>query len=113
VVVSAVNPGFCHSRLTREAESQFPTKWMISAFKALVARSTEMGSFTLVHAVTDADERKFHGHYVSNCEVAEESDLLLDAEGTSLSHRIWVSTHPTACFSGSIDLALGRDYRDS
>ncbi|THH18843.1 hypothetical protein EW146_g2206 [Bondarzewia mesenterica] len=92
VVVSAVNPGLCHSRLTREAESQIPGKWVMPTFKSVFARSTETGGLILVHALTDPDERRFHGHYVSNCEVAEESDLLLGADGVNLSRRIWDET---------------------
>ncbi|KAH7925394.1 NAD(P)-binding protein [Leucogyrophana mollusca] len=92
VAVSAVNPGFCHSSLTRESESQFPLKWMIYAFKAAFARTSDMGSRTLVHALTDPEERAFHGHYVTNCEVVEESDLLLGEDGKRLSERIWNET---------------------
>ncbi|KAH7908661.1 hypothetical protein BJ138DRAFT_1157132 [Hygrophoropsis aurantiaca] len=92
VAVSAVNPGFCHSSLTRESESQFPLKWMIYAFKAAFARSSEMGSRTLVHALTDPEGRKFHGHYVTNCEAVEESDLLLGEDGKLFSERIWMET---------------------
>ncbi|KAJ7321141.1 short-chain dehydrogenase [Mycena albidolilacea] len=46
-----VNPDFCYSRLTRETESTLLGKLLVGAFKAVVARPTEVGSRPIVHAV--------------------------------------------------------------
>ena len=45
VTINVVNPGLCWSGLAREA-----TSWGFWLFRLLVARSTEVGSRTLVHA---------------------------------------------------------------
>ncbi|KAG2043333.1 hypothetical protein BDR03DRAFT_413121 [Suillus americanus] len=100
VAVSAVNPGFCHSRLTREVDSNPSLKFAMSIYKGSVARTTEMGSRTLVHAVIEPGERERHGHYLSSCEVAEESDYTLSAEGREFSKRLW---HETLKILGDID----------
>ncbi|KAG1870212.1 short-chain dehydrogenase [Suillus subalutaceus] len=100
VAVSAVNPGSCHSRLTREVESNPLFKFAVRIYKGLVARTTEMGSRTLVHAAIEPGERERHGHYLSSCEVTEESDYTLSAEGREVSKRLW---HETLEILGDID----------
>ncbi|GBE80161.1 Short-chain dehydrogenase/reductase tropG [Sparassis crispa] len=92
VAVLAVNPGFCHSKLTREADERPLKKYVIRSFKAIFARTTEVGSRTLVHSVIDPDERAFHGHFVSTCKVVEESDYLRTEEGKALAGRVWTET---------------------
>ena len=69
VVINTVNPGFCHSELTREA-SGFP----INVLKATMARTTEEGSRNLVIAASAGKES--HGEYVSNGHVAGYVDVL-------------------------------------
>ncbi|KAG1871203.1 short-chain dehydrogenase [Suillus subalutaceus] len=100
VAVSAVNPGFCHSRLTREVDSNPFLKFSMSILKRLLARTTEMGSRTLVHAAIEPGERERHGHYLSSCKVTEESDYTLSAEGREVSNRLW---HETLKILGDID----------
>lgn len=48
VAVSAANPGFCHSRLTRSVGNPF-MRLGLAMMKTLIARTSEMGSRTLVH----------------------------------------------------------------
>ncbi|KAG2135458.1 short-chain dehydrogenase [Suillus clintonianus] len=100
VAVSAVNPGFCYSRLVRELESNLLIKFVLGIGRALLARTTEMGSRTLVHAAIEPGERERHGHYLSSCEVTEESDYTLSAEGREVSKRLW---HETLKILGDID----------
>jgi NAD(P)-dependent dehydrogenase (short-subunit alcohol dehydrogenase family) len=100
VAVSAVNPGFCHSRLAREVDSDPFLKFAKSVSKALLARATEVGSRTLVHAAIEPGERERHGHYLSSCEVTEESDYVLSVEGRQVSKRLW---HETLKILGDID----------
>ncbi|KAF8331314.1 uncharacterized protein EI90DRAFT_2995943 [Cantharellus anzutake] len=92
VAVSAINPGFCHSRLTRSVESNLVTSIGVRLFKALFARTTEVGSRTLVHPAVEPSERLRHGRYISCCEVAEESDYSLSEEGQEISRRLWTET---------------------
>jgi retinol dehydrogenase-12 len=94
VTVSAVNPGFCHSRLGREVDPNPFLKFTKSVYKGLLARTTEMGSRTLVHAAIELGERERHGHYLSSCEVTEESDYVLSVEGREFSKHLWVRTCP-------------------
>ncbi|KAH0828016.1 short-chain dehydrogenase [Lanmaoa asiatica] len=91
VSVSAINPGFCHSRLTRSIERNLIMNVAVRGTKALLARKTEVGSRTLVHPAVGLGERVRHGRYVSCCEVAEESDYVLSEEGKEISRRLWVS----------------------
>jgi len=57
-----------------------------------VARTTEVGSRTLVHPAVEPGERERHGRYLSACEVAEESDHILSEEGKEISRRLWTET---------------------
>ncbi|KAF2705048.1 NAD(P)-binding protein [Pleomassaria siparia CBS 279.74] len=82
VTINYVNPGLCHSELGREAGIGF------TIFKALVARSTEVGSRTLVHAATQGAET--HGQYMSECKISLPAEsLVLSAEGYMLQQRVW------------------------
>ncbi|EIW83043.1 short-chain dehydrogenase [Coniophora puteana RWD-64-598 SS2] len=90
VVIDAVNPGFCKSQLTRNVA--FYLQVVAKVGKALLARSTEMGSRTLVHAAVAPGEKERHGHYVSACNVAEESDFVLSEEGQEVQRRLWDET---------------------
>ena len=91
VSVTSINPGFCHSRLTRALEDNPILNVVLRLMKALLARTTEMGSRTLVHPAVGPGERARHGRYVSSCEVTEESDYALSEEGKEISRRLWVS----------------------
>ncbi|KAG1870272.1 short-chain dehydrogenase [Suillus subalutaceus] len=75
-------------------------KFAVSIYKGVLARTTEMGSRTLVHAAIEPGERERHGHYLSSCEVTEESDYALSAEGREVSKRLW---HETLKILGDID----------
>ncbi|KAG6371262.1 short-chain dehydrogenase [Boletus reticuloceps] len=92
VSVTSINPRFCHSRLTRSVESNLVMKLMVHVGKALLARTTEMGSRALVHPAVEPSERDRHGRYVSCVEVAEESDYALSEEGKEISRRLWEET---------------------
>ena len=90
VSVSAVNPGLCNSRINRSVESNIVVKVIVRVLM-LLARTSEMGSRTLVHPAVEPGERARHGRYVSSCEVSEESDYVLSEEGKEISRRVWVS----------------------
>lgn len=90
VSVMNVNPGFCHSRLTRESESKPLGKIIVGTFKQIVARPTEVGSRTIVHAVVTPDQKPLHGQYITACAVAGESDFLSTPEGLRLRSSLWV-----------------------
>ncbi|KAJ6512895.1 short-chain dehydrogenase [Mycena sanguinolenta] len=92
VSVMNVNPGFCHSRLTRETESKLTGKILVGAFKGVVARPTEEGSRTIVHAVVTPEPKSFHGQYITACQIAGESDFLTSPEGLKFRSSLWRET---------------------
>ncbi|KAH7908240.1 short-chain dehydrogenase [Hygrophoropsis aurantiaca] len=92
VVVCAPNPGFCYSSLARETEANPLHKYGFRLLRRLLARSTEMGSRTLVHPAVAPDERSRHGRYLSAYKVTEESDYMLSDEGKEISRRLWAET---------------------
>lgn len=83
VTVNFLNPGFCWSGLAHEFMNPAVKLLMI-----LLARSTEIGSRTLVHAsVTAGDET--HGKYLSDCKITSCSSLVEGKEGWTLEERVW------------------------
>lgn len=82
VTVNCVGPGFCHSELARD----YPT-WGLWLMKLVLARSTECGSRTLVHA--GAQGADSHGHYLADCEIAAPAPLVTSQEGKVLQDRVW------------------------
>ncbi|ORY61502.1 putative short-chain dehydrogenase [Pseudomassariella vexata] len=82
VTVNCVNPGPCHSELDRDLKT-----WGFWLKKLLLARSTEYGSRTLVHAGSQGKET--HGQYLSDCAVAEPAPLVTSKEGKELQDRLW------------------------
>lgn len=82
VTINCVNPGLCHSELSRD----FPTFrfWLI---KLLLARSTEVGSRTLVHAGSQGADS--HGQYLSDCEITAPAPFVTSKEGKEAQDRVW------------------------
>lgn len=65
VIVNAVTPGFCKSNLlTREK-----APWILKLIQALIARTVEEGSKTLLHAVSQDVET--HGKWLENQVITE------------------------------------------
>ncbi|KAL2038248.1 hypothetical protein N7G274_008897 [Stereocaulon virgatum] len=81
VIINYLTPGVCHSELARDAG------WRIAVMKFLIARTTEHGSRTLVHAVEAGPET--HGQYLSNCTISEPAPLVLSEEGGKAQKRVW------------------------
>jgi len=82
VVINLINPGICHSGLMRDAGSwQIILKWITKA------RTTEVGSRTLVDAACKGPES--HGKYLSDCEIHDPSPFVMSAEGNKTQKRVW------------------------
>lgn len=93
LVITAVNPGFCHSSLQRELEKYCLLRMVLVFVKWLLrARTSEMGSRNLVYPALATNAQDLHGRYMSSCEVVEECDFLLSAEGQAFSERLWWET---------------------
>jgi NAD(P)-dependent dehydrogenase (short-subunit alcohol dehydrogenase family) len=82
VTINCVNPGLCHSELGRD----YPTFgfWLI---KLVLARSTEIGSRTLVHAGCQGADS--HGMYLSDCMIVEPATVVTSDEGKVIQKRVW------------------------
>ncbi|KAF8151997.1 hypothetical protein K438DRAFT_1565143 [Mycena galopus ATCC 62051] len=92
ISIMNINPGFCHSRLTRETESKLTGRMLVGIFKSVVARSTEEGSRTIVHAVVTPEQKSLHGQYITACQIAGESDFLTSPDGLKFRASLWRET---------------------
>ena len=63
VIINYLNPGLCHSELSRESGLA------LTILKFLFARTTEHGSRSLVSAVEGGEET--NGQYLSDCEIEQ------------------------------------------
>lgn len=82
VTVNCVNPGLCHSELSRDV----PT-WGFWLMRQILARTTEVGSRNLVAAASIG--KGSHGQYVSNCEVAQPAGFLETDDGKKVQKMFW------------------------
>ena len=84
-IINVVTPGFCKSKISRN----LPTMGRLSvgAFLAVIGRTTEVGSRTLVAAATAG--RESHGGYMESCRVAEPSGFVRSEEGREVQRRVW------------------------
>ncbi|KZT34062.1 short-chain dehydrogenase [Sistotremastrum suecicum HHB10207 ss-3] len=90
ITVDSVNPGLCHSELTRSSSGFFC--YFVEFMKLILGRSTEAGSRTLVHAALAGHQESMQGRYLNNCRVGEESDFVLSSEGRTVQERVWKET---------------------
>ncbi|KAF3810854.1 Retinol dehydrogenase 14 [Colletotrichum gloeosporioides] len=83
VVVNMLQPGMCHSELTRE------DGWTTSMLKLVLARSTEVGSRTLVAAASTGIES--HGIYMRDGEIDNEalSPFVRSGDGATAQEKVW------------------------
>ncbi|UPK92567.1 hypothetical protein LCI18_003502 [Fusarium solani-melongenae] len=83
VVVNMLQPGMCHSQLTREKG------WMVAILQLLLARSTEVGSRTLVAASSAGVES--HGAYMRDGDVDNDglSSFVRSEDGEVAQKKVW------------------------
>lgn len=83
VVLNILNPGLCHSALARDAG------WAFYLFKLAIARTTEVGSRTLVASVVAGEES--HGKYMDDGVVKEEniSEFVTSQDGQEAGKKVW------------------------
>ncbi|KAM3084232.1 hypothetical protein ACMFMG_001663 [Clarireedia jacksonii] len=85
VILNTLTPGFCHSELMRNAV--FPLNVLAWIGKALIARTTEVGSRTLVAAAAAGEES--HGQYMVDCKVDQPSKWVRSEEGMKVQKRVY------------------------
>jgi len=90
LTVDCVNPGLCHSELTRDISGVL--RLGVRVLKAILARSTEVGSRTLIHAALSGTQKDMQGKYLNKCQVEEESDYAISPEGMEVQERVWRET---------------------
>jgi NAD(P)-dependent dehydrogenase (short-subunit alcohol dehydrogenase family) len=83
VVINLVNAGFCYSNLTREGPQAFMTVMRV----LIHARSSEVGSRTLVHAASAGEET--HGADLSDCRLSPVAEFVTSEEGKEMQARVW------------------------
>jgi retinol dehydrogenase-12 len=84
VIVNWVNPGWCASELDRHKKA--PPLIQRVMF-AIMGRTAEQGSQTLVHAVLAG--KQTHGCYLSECRAKPESEFLRSKIGVEAGERLW------------------------
>ncbi|KAI0147003.1 short chain dehydrogenase [Xylariaceae sp. FL1272] len=67
VVVNMISPGLCKTGLLRHAK--LITYVIVSSMTAILGRTAEEGSRTVIHALVTGKES--HGRYLSHCEIKE------------------------------------------
>lgn len=60
---------------------------LVAFFRLLLARTTEVGSRTLVHAAAQGTES--HGQYLSDCGITPPSTYVRSEEGKRDQERVW------------------------
>jgi NAD(P)-dependent dehydrogenase (short-subunit alcohol dehydrogenase family) len=83
VILNTLNPGLCHSSLSREGG------WILWLLKLLTARTTEVGARTLVAAAATGVEG--HGKYMTNSVISDEAvcDFARSEEGKQTGEKVW------------------------
>jgi NAD(P)-dependent dehydrogenase (short-subunit alcohol dehydrogenase family) len=83
VIVNMINPGLCHSQLGREIG------WQLTLMKMVLARTTEVGSRTLVAGATAGLES--HGSYMTDGHVENSafSPFVRSEEGRQAREKLW------------------------
>jgi retinol dehydrogenase-12 len=82
VITNFVNPGLCHSELMREAH----LVGLVIKF-LMGARTTEVGSRTLVHATHAGPES--HGQYMGDCKIQPVAPFVTSDEGKKFQVKWW------------------------
>jgi len=85
IILNTLTPGFCHSDLARNAA--FPFSLVVRIGKFLVARSTEMGSRTLVSAALAGKDS--HGKYMADCEIWHPSAWVTSNHGAKTQKKVY------------------------
>ncbi len=83
VTLNILNPGLCHSELGRDGP------WLLSVMKFLLARTTEVGSRTLVASASAGAES--HGKYMHDGLVDDGalSPFVKSKDGEAASVKVW------------------------
>jgi retinol dehydrogenase 12 len=87
-VITAVNPGFCYSDFMRDIKGF--TRYFVAAVQSILARSTEVGSRTLVAGACAGSAN--HGKYMADGANQEPARWISTEEGARLQRRVYEQT---------------------
>ncbi|KAJ7027177.1 hypothetical protein C8F04DRAFT_1399627 [Mycena alexandri] len=92
LIVNTVDPGFCHSELTRNITGLRAA--VITIMGWILARTAEQGSRRLVWCAVGQQEQpdKLRGEFITRCSVQEVSDYVLSVDGGRAQNRFWDET---------------------
>jgi len=82
VVINYLTPGWCKSELGREQDGVG-----VRVATRAIARSTEVGSRTLVHAATAGEET--HGQFLMDSKITVPGGMIKCKEGKELQEKVW------------------------
>ncbi|KAL4862970.1 hypothetical protein BDV12DRAFT_178076 [Aspergillus spectabilis] len=85
VTLNAVSPGLCRTGLLRE--TPLMARLLIGPIMAVLARSAEEGSRTLVHAAA-ADDGEKNGKYLRDCKVTDPAAFVRSQEGHATQEKL-------------------------
>ncbi|KAK0105089.1 hypothetical protein ONS95_004548 [Cadophora gregata] len=85
VIVNCMTPGACKSDFHRENPNIGGI--IQSILDAIIARTTEAGSRTLLAGIAAGEES--HGSYMADCKVAEPGPMVLGSNGKALQETVW------------------------
>ncbi|KAK5991305.1 Short chain dehydrogenase FGM9 [Cladobotryum mycophilum] len=87
IILNVVDPGLCKTNLTRNTSFFTSIKtWLI---KALLGRTAEMGSRTLLHGISEGEES--HGKYLTSCDIREDHipEFVTNEDGKAWQVQVW------------------------
>ncbi|KAJ7368410.1 hypothetical protein DFH08DRAFT_676159 [Mycena albidolilacea] len=87
VIVTMVNPGFCHSELLRDAKGIAGTIMLF--MNRILGFTAEEGSRQLVWAAVGGEPDKLRGEYISGCQTEEVADFVLSPQGVKAENQLW------------------------
>jgi retinol dehydrogenase-12 len=85
VIINTLHPGVCKSSILRDLDGL--RAGVTKVLMALVARTAEMGSRTLVAAAQAGDDT--HGQYLRDCQVVDASPFVRSEEGKKTQARVY------------------------
>ncbi|KAH6692102.1 short-chain dehydrogenase/reductase-like protein [Leptodontidium sp. 2 PMI_412] len=86
VTLNCLTPGFCHSELMRDAP--FPLNILAPIGKFFLARTTEVGSRTLVSAAAASEDT--HGMYLQDLMIKEPSRWVRSEKGKEAQKKVYI-----------------------
>ncbi|KAI9881577.1 MAG: hypothetical protein M1830_000141 [Pleopsidium flavum] len=86
VVIDYLTPGACKSDIFRD-DISWIQKLVMNTMVAMIARTTEVGSRTILHAAKPDIGNEAHGAFLMDCKVAPNGDNVESEEGKKMQEK--------------------------